>query len=134
MSDRASLQPVICLIFTLPLISMSVSPLSSCPLFPFMPPILLSIYFPFPVSPPSIFSSSCASYLVSNPPPLSFSLPHRSQYCIRNEGLCYVRSNRGVWTRSGDVEMLYSSVKGAIMYESRGHLTYKVACRTHMCV
>lgn len=76
------------------------------------------------------FSSSLAPSSVSYPLHLSLSLSRCSQYGIHNEGLCYVRSHWAVWAWSRDVEILYSSSKGAIMDKSCSPLWYKVACRT----
>lgn len=111
-TDRASLELLILVLSSdclLPLISLNVSPpFTSCPLLPFL---LLSIVphhsihlLSFLFSPLSFILSSC--FLVSNLPPLSFSLTHCSLYGIHNEGLCYITS----W-RCRDVELPSSSVK-----------------------
>lgn len=113
---------VICLISSLPLISMDVSPPILCFLF-----VLHLILYPHI----HLFCLSfflllflllpCSLVCLLPPAPVS----RCSQYGIHNEGLCYVRSH---WSR--DVEILYDSSKGAIMDKSCSHLWYKVACRT----
>lgn len=101
-----------------------ISSCPSCPLIPFLCCILslrrLSVASP---------NSYCSSPLVLCPPHLcasySLSLSPHSQYGIYNEGACYVRSNRAVWTLSGDVQIQQCTSKPATANKSFSHLWYK---------